>query len=47
MSQKQPIVPKKEQKAKPIIVKEDPKTTILKHASNDALAMAIRDMMKK
>ncbi len=33
--------------AKPIKVKEDPKATILKHASDDVLALAIRDMMKK
>ena len=31
----------------PIKVKETPKATILKHASDDVLALAIRDMMKK
>ncbi len=40
--------PKKKSKKTPSIkVKEDPKATILKHASDDVLAMAIRDMMKK
>ena len=39
-NQKQPA-------AKPIKVKEDPKATILQHASDDVLALAIRDMMKK
>ena len=34
-------------KAHPIKVKENPKATILKHASDDVLALAIRDMMKK
>jgi hypothetical protein len=34
-------------KTPPIKVKEDPKATILKHASDDVLALAIRDMMKK
>ena len=38
---------KKQQSATPIKIKEDPKATILKHASDDFLAMAIRDMMKK
>ena len=38
---------KKSKKTPPIKVKEDPKATILKHASDDVLAMAIRDMMKK
>ena len=47
MNQKQQAVPKKGQKAVPVKVKEDPKATILKHASDDVLAMAIRDMMKK
>ena len=38
---------KKQPAATPIKVKENPKATILKHASDDFLAMAIRDMMKK
>ena len=38
---------KKQSSAPPIKVKENPKATILKHASDDMLARAIRDMMKK
>ena len=37
----------KQKKSSPIKVKEDPRTTILKHASDDVLALAIRGMMKK
>ncbi len=38
---------KKQQKASQITVKENPKATILKKAPEEALALAIREMMKK
>ncbi len=47
MKQKQSVNHKKKPKTSPIKVKEDPKATILKHASDDVLAMAIRDVMNK
>lgn len=37
----------KPQKAPKITVKENPKATILKKAPEEALALAIREMMKK
>ena len=37
----------KQQKARKIAVKENPKTTILKKAPEEVLAMVIREMMKK
>ncbi len=44
---KQTDTQKKQQEASQIAVRENPKATILKKAPAEALALAIRDMMKK
>ncbi len=46
-SKKQTETHNKPQKAPKITVRENPKATILKKAPEEALALAIREMMKK
>ena len=44
---KQTDTQKKQQEASQIAVRENPKATILKKAPEEALAQAIREMMRK